>query len=256
MTIIARPLESEEPFSEINAFIAFQQALVSAQAAVLPTLTPDTHNRWTFTGSVTAIYTVSGDDAPVNYIAIAAHNLIGSEVQFSIKPTGGALTTIGFLVPSSNAAIIIRFPEQRVDEVRVSVEAGGITREIGVVFAGVGFQMQRPLYGGHSPINLSANTAYQTVMSETGQFLGRNIIRQGIETSFAWKNLTQDWYRENFQPFVDAARTRPFFIQWRPEDHPLEVAYGHTTKDIKPTNQAGGVKIMEVEISVRAHSDI
>jgi hypothetical protein len=75
--------------------------------------------------------------------------------------------------------------------------------------------------------------------SERGQWLGRSIIRGGSAGSWSWRHLKADWYRTYFDPFVESARTQPFFIAWRPETYPV-AAYCWTEGDITPSNM--GVK--------------
>jgi hypothetical protein len=113
---------------------------------------------------------------------------------------------------------------------------GATAPQIGVIFIGKTLDMQRAIYGGHSPITLSRDTINRPSMSERGQWLGTSIIRTGFSTSFAWEHLTADWYREFFDPFVEHARSKPYFIAWRPSTFPAEVGYVHSSGDIKPAN--------------------
>ena len=116
--------------------------------------------------------------------------------------------------------------------------------------------MTRTIFGGHSPITLSAKTEYRNSVSETGQWLGRSIARQGTETEYSFTLVDDLWYRENFQPFVESAKTNPFFIAWRPDLYPDEVAYVWTTEDIKPQNRGGSTRLMNFAFSVEGHDDL
>ena len=89
---------------------------------------------------------------------------------------------------------------------------------------------------------------------EGGQWLGRSIIRKGVTTSYQWRHLKAAWYRQYFDPFVKSARTTPFFIAWRPETYPNEVAYAWAKSDIRPSNM--GIRdFMEVTLSVEGLTD-
>jgi hypothetical protein len=110
---------------------------------------------------------------------------------------------------------------------------------VSVIYIGEALAMQRPLYGGHSPIDLARNTVIRPNKSERGQWLGRSIIRSGSTGAWSWRHLKPDWYRTYFDPFVESARTQPFFIAWRPETYPV-TAYCWTEGDITPSNM--GVK--------------
>jgi len=81
-----------------------------------------------------------------------------------------------------------------------------------------------------------------------------SVITEGVSTSSEWKNLTAQWYREKFDPFVVYARSRPFFIAWRYAEFPLEVGFVWTTDDIRPTN-SGPRDLMSVSMSVDGYSD-
>ena len=126
--------------------------------------------------------------------------------------------------------------------------------ELGVIYAGAALEMQRGIYGGHSPIVLNSKTDYQSTMSESGQFLGRTINREGIETSYKWNHLTPEFYRTDFQPFVNSAKRLPFFLLWRPDTY-TDAVFGYTTSDISPSNMTGGSRLMEVGFNMKGHSD-
>lgn len=107
---------------------------------------------------------------------------------------------------------------------------------VSVAYIGKALPMQRSIYAGHTPITLSRRTTYDNTLSENGQFLGRSIIRGGVETGASYQHLTADWYRANFDPFVKEARTKPFFFAWRPDAYPEEVGFVWTSGDISPQN--------------------
>lgn len=190
-----------------------------------------------------------------SYIGIAAHTLGSSSatvvIEYSVNNTDW--TTIETLEPADNSAIMVIFPEVQAQYWRIVV-SGSTIPNIGSVYIGEVLEMERPIYGGHSPINLSRQTVVRPTESEKGQWLGRSVIRYGLQTSFDWNNLTAAWYRANFDPFVKEARFHPFFIAWRPADFPKEVAYGWTSQDIQPSN-SGTRDLMSVSISVSAYAD-
>lgn len=136
-----------------------------------------------------------------------------------------------------------------VKRIRVTITGSGAL-VLGVVSAGVALQMQRPIYKGHEPGTLSRVTEYQSTESEGGQWLGRNVIRQGLKTAYNWRNLSAAWLRQYFDPFVDAARSSPFFIAWNPLEFPREVVYAWTTGDVAPSN-AGPRDLMSATVNVR-----
>lgn len=218
-------------------------------------LTPNTWERLReSSGSKTIKYQLS-TSATVDFIAIAGHNLSGETFDLQVATTiGGSLTTVATVSPSDNNAILETFTAQSVAEIAISGTFSGDI-EIAYVSAGEYLQMPRNIYGGHSPIDLSSKTKFQTNVSETGQFLGRDITRQGSSTSLAWQFLDDAWYRTSFTPFVESAKTNPFFIKWRPDFYEDATSFCFTTADIKPSNMGGGHRLMSVTVPVLGHQD-
>lgn len=213
---------------------------------------PLTYERWSPTGASGGTITIDlGGSVLVEYIGIAAHNFgtLGTEVRIECSVGGVNWLDVITLVPTTDNAILVAgIPEELISHIRITVSNGA---EIGVVYAGRLLSMQRKAYGGHSPGTLSRKTEIEPNTSESGQFLGRSIVRKGFETSFNWRHLTADWYRQYFDPFVEHALREPFFIAWYPEKFPDEVLYAWTKDDIWPVNM--GVRdYMQVGFSVEA----
>lgn len=240
-----------------GALIGYENLLTSSDTTdAEKSLINNTWERWRpSSGAVTVKFRMSSA-AEIDFIAIAAHNLTGESFVLKTAVTiGGATTDVEAFAPTDNGAIMAVFDARTVQEV-IFTSTLTAENEIGIIYAGKLLRMPRAIYGGHSPISLSQKTEYQSTMSESGQFLGRTIIRKGSESSFSWKQLEPDFYRDTFQPFVDSARTKPFFIKWRPDFYSNEVAFGHTQADIKPNNSGVGIRLMDVSFSMRAHSDL
>lgn len=214
-----------------------------------------TYDRW-LPASVPATLTVDfGSINPVDYILIAAHNLgtSGAALVPEYSVDGNEWTEASpERIPADDNAIAFLFDEVSVRYVRVRITSATTVPRLGVVMAGAALAMQRPIYGGHSPVTLSRNTEVRPIRSEGGQFLGRSVVRRGLRTSYNWEHLEAVWYRDNFDPFVQAARFQPFGIAWRPETFPEEVAYGWTEDDIQPSNM-GLRDFMQVGFSVVGH---
>ncbi len=120
---------------------------------------------------------------------------------------------------------------------------------IGVVFMGAALAMPRPIYGGHSPIDLSRQTVIRPQRSEGGQWIGRSIVRSGFGTSFDWQHLTPAFVRDELDLFIEDARRFPFFLAWRPSTFAV-AAYVWTSQDIQPSNMGVGKGLMAVSLSV------
>lgn len=219
---------------------------------------PNTFERWVVAGAVQIMTVIADDNKSIDSIAIGAHNLgsMGATIQVLTAATeGGAFTSRGIITPTTDKSILILLNAQISVKIIRLVVTNGDGSEIGVLYAGVSLAMERPIFGGHAPIYLNAETTYSNNASETGNWLGRTIVRNGYSTSYKWQFLNDEWYRDNFEPFVVIARKKPFFIAWRPDIYPDEVAYCWLTGDPKPTNRGGGTKFMEVSIEVQGYAD-
>jgi hypothetical protein len=218
-------------------------------------LLKNTFERWRPDNVATVARFGLSSDATVNYVGIAGHNLAGQLISIGYATTvGGAITEIQAITPTTNAPIMVTLADTTVREITITATFAG-TKEIAVIYAGEYLEMPRAIYGGHSPITLNAKTEYQSSTSETGQFLGRNIVKQGLETNFTWRYLDPAFVRGDFLAFMNEARQNPFFIDWRPDKH-TDIAYGFIIKDIKVSNMGGAHGLMSATMSIRAHDDV
>lgn len=224
-----------------------------------PALIPNTWERWEFADGVAIGLFQLAAASRVNFVAIAAHNLFTAGttsiiIQISTTVGSGWFTVCAPTIKDNKPIYCNLEDYDNIREVRITFN-GGTGRELGVIYAGESLIMERGIFGGHSPISLSGQTEYRNAMSDSGQFLGRRIKRIGTRSTFSWSNLTDTWYRENFQPFVLSAKTRPFFIQTRADFYPDEVAFGYTTADLTPENQSGTTRLMSISMQMRAHDE-
>ena len=206
-------------------------------------------------GSLPATLTIDlGASNPLSYLGLGAHTFgsSGNTLLFERSLNGSDWNEIATDSPAENSAVLLMFNEVAIRYIRITV-SGGIIPSLGVAYAGTILAMERPIYSGHTPITLSRTTTVRPTESEKGQWLGRSIVRSGLSTSYDWPRLKSAWYRTNFDPFVMAARTKPFFIAWNPQDFPQETVLGWTGDDISPTN-SGPRDLMSVSIGVSAYA--
>jgi hypothetical protein len=213
-----------------------------------------TYERWAPSVSPASLIIEADTAEDVNYVAIGAHTLKGFNVLIERSVDGIAYTTIQELVTSSNKAIMILFDKTPVKYIKITITGSG-TPEIGVVYFGETLVMQRSIYSGHTPITLARETEKTPHISEAGEYLGTTIIRKGYASSYSFNNLKAEWYREYFDPFVEHAITKPFFIAWKPDNFINEVIFGWTAGDIKPAN-SGIRDYMGVSFDVRGYNEL
>ncbi len=263
MTVISKnlviPTSAPEP-RDLNAPQFGYQTYLRSMATIIATSEqPDfeatnvandlTYNFWKPQSLPATISFTLPEARQADYLGIAANDLKQKQCSVVFEYfDGSAWVQIAEFQP--DGAAMVFFDAVNAAQWRLTVSGAEIP-SIGVIYLGVSMQSERKIYGGYSPINLNQETEVLPNISEGGQWLGRSIIRSGAENSIEIDNLTADWVRETFAPFVKNCRLYPFFFAWKAEKFQTEVAYCWTTRDIQQTNQ--GIRdLMRVDIPVRA----
>lgn len=211
--------------------------------------TPSTWERWQpAAGTHTVTATLSAAQS-VDYVGLAGYDLAGGTVTVAVSPDlVSAFTTVATFTDFSKESVMRLFSAVSARRIRLTVTRG-TAPALGVFYCGPVLALERATRGGSSPATLNRSTSYSNEFSAAGQILGRVINRQGIKTAVNLRNLTDAWYRANFDPFVAAARTQPFFYLWNPRDYPADCIYGVASDDIAPTLQ-GGRALMDVSFEI------
>lgn len=189
--------------------------------------------------------------AEADYCAIAAHTMgtNGNTLQVQYHDGSDWVDLIASTAITSDEEIFVIFGVQTRQRWRIRV-SNGTAPNIGVIKFGKAFQMERPLFGGHAPIDLSRQTILRSNLSETGEYLGRSKRRRFHATEYSWSNLTAKWIEDNWPGFQEAIESEPFFIAWRPAS---KTGVGFCQSDQVPIPSNMGVRdLMSVSLSVRA----
>jgi hypothetical protein len=200
-------------------------------SAIAPTY-PTTYEYWK-PSAMPATWAIDNTTEVVCDYAGVVGDIEGTTIQVQSSDDGTTWVTQVEGVATKKVAMFL-FEELGARHWRLRFVNG--SPKVSVIYIGKALHMQRSIYVGHSPITLSRATEYSNNLSETGQYLGRSIIRHGVQNSAGYQHLTASWYRQYFDPFVKAARERPFFFAWRPVQYPDEVGYVWTQGDIQPQN--------------------
>lgn len=250
-------------FSLKNTHIGYENLITSVTASssaagfgASALLNGFTYDFWR-SGSATATLTLNlGGSRAVDYIGLAKHNLAGRELKLSSSTDGVTYSDLLTLSLTDNGAAMVLFDEVTASHIRVDI---GQTSEstiyadftnqqyliddntdnnpqISVLNIGKSLEMQRMIFGGHSPSKLNTNAELRPNTSEGGAWLGRSVIRSGVMTEYSFSNLTGAWYRSKFDPFAKHAINDAFFIAWRPLGYASECQYAWTDKPISPNN--------------------
>ena len=250
-------------FSLKNTHIGYENLITSVLASssaagfgASALLNGFTYDFWRSATSSAVLTLDTGSTNEIDYIGLAKHNLEGRELILSVSTNGiDYIEHLIFSLTSNDAAMVI-FPEVSARYIRLeiggaadsTIEADFTTQEyffddsaayaaqVAVINIGKSLEMQRMIFGGHSPAKLSTNAELRPNTSEGGAWLGRSVIRSGVMTEYSYSNLTGAWYRSKFDPFAKFAITNPFFIAWRPLGYASECQYAWTEKPISPNN--------------------
>lgn len=182
---------------------------------------------------------------------IGAHTAGSSGSTLLLRWYNGSVwTNLATVTPTDDMPIMFLFGAVTAQQWHIYMTNAAC--ELGVVKFGKAMQMQRPLYGGHSPLQMARQFGLRSNISETGEVLGRSVQRTMLQTQLSWQHLDADWVRSTWRPFQTGAAAEPFFIAWRPETF-SEVALAMIDENPVPQNM--GIRDwMSVDMSVRAHS--
>lgn len=202
---------------------------------------PATYLRWRGTSTDQQSVQVSLSAAKeVNYFAIAKHNLgsTGATLTFQSSTDGSTWSNVTSpAVLNTDYVVIHEFDIVFARYFRLLITPGTEPPSVAVLYIGRTLVLQRRIYVGHTPLPYGRKTTVSNGRSESGEFLGRVLRRQFLESSVDLQNVTPTWYREYFEPFARSATTRPFFWSWRPASYPDECGYAWLTDDVKMSNQ-------------------
>lgn len=249
-----------------------------------------TAQRWNAPAGVASWTLAANDDAGVDTVFIAAHNLAGGTVRvFTPNTAFDAWVERVSVAPADNSTIAILFNRASgprpivlvgdtilledgdtllLEDDDTAVMEGGWTTvsglrievetatgaQIGIIRAGVALQMERPFYGGHGPLNWNRATEGEPQMTEGGQWVGQIVRRISQRATYEWAHLTQAWYDANFEPFARTLPSRPFGIVGNPDRlAAADVGWCWTGQDVSP--QLMGIRdLVSVSLPVTGYA--
>ena len=136
-------------------------------------------------------------------------------------------------VPADDSPLMFRFDPASYYQVRLRMQAGSEPPEAAVVYIGELLVCERSIDVNveHVPVTYGRRTHVVNGMSQSGEFLGRIVIGEHRATKAEFKWFQDTWWRTNFDPFLEAAQSIPFFWAWSPEEYPAECGYVWLTND-------------------------
>jgi hypothetical protein len=193
----------------------------------------------------------TGSVDPIDYVAIAGHNLGSSATPVSIEGliSGNWEEIVQATVLPDDGPALFRFVPQSLSQVRLRLQDGTAPAQIAVVYCGRLLVMERGLYDNHTPISYARRVEVSNGRSERGQFLGRIVTGRSLASSARFTLLSPAWFRASMDPFLIAAQAQPFFFAWRPQTYPHEIGFAWLTNDPMPVN-APPSKLIEIELQM------
>lgn len=189
------------------------------------------------------ILTTLEEETTIDYIGVYGHNFGSQAIELHVEYFDGSewQPCLEPFIPLDDDRVIFRtFDCVWSDQFRVRmVPDSGVTEppEMAVLHLGRALTMPRRIYVGHTPMPFGREPRVTSGLSENGQFLGRVLESTGFETSVNFENLSPQWMRQHFDPFIKHCITRPYFWSWRPSTYEDEAAYAWFTQIPRPTNQ-------------------
>lgn len=202
----------------------------------------------------TIVFTIDAAE-DVDYIAIARHNLGTGAVAVSVEWGDGDspetwTALVEEFVPADDGPILCRFVAGAYDRLRISLQPGSVAPRMAVVYAGKLLVLERGEQSGFTPIPFAHSDEVFRGRSQSGDYLGSIVLRQGLQSQINIQHLSFAWFLANMKPFIDAAPTQPFFYAWAPQEYPDQVGFAWTTADVRPTLNAP--RLVDVQMSLDA----
>ena len=231
------------PFALNHARILYNNKLVNSAVSStngsnnIATLKGNTFERWTFTGNAQITYSLDTVQS-IDTIAIGSHNLTGAVISVYYDTNDSGMLRHLRTVTASEKTTMFHFDETYQAK-RISVKiTTDDTGYVAYISAGIALQMQRPFFGGHTPITDSDQSGIEFNRTQSGAIISNTLVNKGYQTSVAINNLNDDWFNQYIPAFRESAKTRPFFFAWNLLEYPTDVGLCMMDGDI--TDQYSG----------------
>lgn len=179
--------------------------------------------------------------APVDYMCLAAHDLGTKAASVQLQGSLDDATYVNLLpegtfTPANDRPIVKLFNKAAYRYFKLTVTPASGTAKIGVWMMGASTPLQRGVRVGHQPATFARKVDFTANRSESGNFVGRSVLRVANDVDIDLSKLTDRWYREHFEPFAIKAETRPWAFVWDRWRRPDEAFFGYALERPIPTN--------------------
>ncbi|WP_020184550.1 hypothetical protein [Methylopila sp. 73B] len=137
------------------------------------------------------------------------------------------------IAPADNAPRMLFFDPVPAKQWRVVLTCDEAF-SIGVLAFGEALLLPYGMYLNWTPPVLARATRTLSSVSESGAFLGRSVIGQGVKTDLILQGTTDQWVRDHWQPFVEHAERKPFFFTPDALQRPDDCMFAWVEDDLTP----------------------
>ena len=196
---------------------------------------------WQTTGSGDKTLTATLPSAEnINSYGVYKHNFgtLGLTVKLQTSSDGSTwvdLTGSEISPADDDAIYFVATASVSAKFLRLHIAGLGVSETLilGNAFASESLRVFSPPETGFIPVPLALDNKYLNNRSEGGDFMGRTFIRKGSKTAFTISVANDDWVRDNWFPFMEAAELHPFYHSWDTVNHPGEVGFCFTDGKIQ-----------------------
>lgn len=190
----------------------------------------------TATAVATVYYSVHlGYGATADYVGIAGHNLgtKGATVVLQYNSGSGWVNCHTVVAPSDDDTIFILFDSVTAEDFRLAIVSIDADTCIGILAAGDRLTVPRGVRTGWRPPLMRS---YETIanFAETNVSLGRSLRTRFDTVALDFQGFTESFTRDSWMPFLEHAKSKPFFFAWNSVGRTDEVALMHTAEIISP----------------------
>ncbi len=257
-------------------FLGYENILQRADAVIVPTTEAvgfeainlaswNGAQVWKATNNATVIITISFPvNLNVNSWGAYRHNFgaLGgaATVEAEYSTDGVAWTTLGSQVTPATDDFSTLFQIHgstiMADFFRITITgaAAGTTPSIANLFFGESLLLFGSPETGWTPMAVAFEDKFINNVSETGNFVGRSLIRKAMLTMFTISVVEANWALTNWKTVLQAVQAHPFYFSWDSVNYPTDVAYCWTEGKI-PKPQFNAPNHMTISLNFRAIVD-
>ena len=188
--------------------------------------------------------------ARADYCAVMAWDLTGITVTVQASDDGGSTwADVASPAMTTDRVLVFLFTEAQHDDWRIHF-SGSAPPQVANVSLGLATVMDAGIPIGFEPPRQARDNEITNNKTDQGHLAGRSVVRRGIKTGLTLKNLGEAWVRSAWEPFIDHAETRPWYLVWSPVRWPAECAFVWTDGAIRPPRYSSA-RYMDVQLDIK-----